>query len=115
MDDEKIRRGIAAYQHEQKVFLRLLRMRGSFTEHEFDSWFNGREWKRPRFRARGITGDTFILGMGMNGGNLWAEMLELLQMMMALGMVATRTENGAVVYLLGANERGQGPATQTND
>lgn len=104
MDNENIKRGIAAYQHEQQMFLRLLRKRGSFTEHEFDSWFRGREWRRPRFRARGITGDTFILGMGMNGGNRWAEMLELLQMMMAIGMVDTRTENGAVVYLLGSND-----------
>jgi hypothetical protein len=56
-------------------------------------------------RARGITGDTFILGMGMNGGNLWAEMLELLQIMVALGMVDTKTENGAVVYSLGANAK----------
>lgn len=103
MDTETIRRGIAAYQHEQKVFLRLLRKRESFTEHEFDLWFRGREWRRPCLRARYITGDTFILGMGMNGGNLWAEMLELLQMMGALGMVDTRTENGAVVYLLGSN------------
>jgi hypothetical protein len=110
MDDKKIRRGIAAYQHEQKVFLRLLRKRGSFTENEFDQWFRGREWKRPRFRAHGITGDTFILGMGMNGGNLWAEMLELLQMMMAIGMVDTRTESGAVVYLLGANVEVTGAA-----
>jgi hypothetical protein len=103
MNNGKLRRGIAAYQKEQTVFVRLLRKRGHFTEHEFDSWFRCREWRRPCFRARGITGDTFILGMGINGGNFWAEMLELLQVMVSLGMVDTRTEDGAVLYLLGAN------------
>lgn len=103
MNDEKLRRGIDAYRHEQKVFLRLLRKRGSFTEHDFDRWLRGREWKRPCSKARYLTGDTFLLGMGMNGGTLWAKMLELLQIMQALGMINTRTENGAVVYLIGSN------------
>lgn len=105
MDEERIKRGISAYQHEQQVFLRLLSRRGSFTEQEFDSWFRGREWRRPVFKSRGITGDTFILGMGVNGGNHWAIMLELLQMMVALGLVDARTKNGAVEYLLGANTK----------
>lgn len=98
MDKSKIESGIAAYEHEQRVFLRLLRKRGSFTETEFDEWFRGREWRRPRMLGRGITGDTFILGMGVNGGNLWAEMLELLQMMVALGAVRTSTVSGKVTY-----------------
>lgn len=102
MDYERTRRGIAEYQYEQKMFLRLLRKRGCFTEHEFDSWFRGRELRRP-LRARRITGDTFVLGFGINGGNLWAEMLDLLQIMMAIGMVYSRRENGAVVYMLGPN------------
>ncbi len=97
---ENIMRGIAAYDHEQRMFMRLLRKRGAFTADEFDSWFQGREWRRPLFRARGITGDTFILGMGRNGGNLWAEMLELLQFMIVLGIVDARTEGGVVVYRL---------------
>ena len=105
MDNKKIERGIAAYNHEQKIFLRLLRKRGSFTEHEFDLWFRVREFRRPRFRAHKITGDTFILGMGtgVNGRNKWTEMLDLLQIMVVIGMVDTRTTNGAVVYLLGNN------------
>jgi len=103
MDKEKIRRGIAAYDHEQKVFLRLLSKRGSFSEKEFDSWFRFREFKRP-LRCLKIDGDTLILGMGINGGNHWAEMLELLQFMVSLGDVSTRTERGMVMYSLGYKE-----------
>ena len=102
MDNEHIKRGIAAYAREQKVFLRLLRKRGSFTESEFDSWFGGREYRRP-LGCHGITGETFILGIGRNGFNRWAEMLELLQIMVRLGDVDTKTERGLVVYSLGAN------------
>lgn len=38
----KLVAGIAAYDHEQRVFVRLLRKRGVFTEREFDAWFRGR-------------------------------------------------------------------------
>ena len=104
MDAEKLRSGIAAYDRDQQVILRLLRKRGSFTELEFDRWFRQREWKRPfRFNHCGITGDTLILGVGANGGNEWARMLELTQCMMALGLVDAKTENGIVVYRLGSN------------
>lgn len=101
MTAPEIERGIAAYEHEQRAFLRLLRKRGSFTAREFDMWFVARKWRRPRFRSTGITGDTFLLGLGINGGNLWAEMLELLQMMVRLGLVdATKDPQGMVVYSL---------------
>ena len=40
------------------------------------------------------------LGMGRNGGNRWAEMLELLQFMVALDIVETNTVHGVVVYSL---------------
>ena len=101
MTAKQLREGIHAYAHQQKVFIRLLQKRGSFTGIEFDAWFRMREWRRPIGR-RGTSGDTFILGLGMNGGNLWAEMLELLQYMVRLGDVNTRTDGGLVVYSLGA-------------
>jgi len=97
---ERVKRGIAAYAHEQAVLIRLLKQRGSFTEIEFDRWFRGREWRRPRFRAHAITGDTFILGIGQNGGNMWAEWLEILQYMAILGVVETSTVDGLVNYRL---------------
>jgi len=101
----KLAAGIAAYEHEQRVFVRLLRKRGSFTECEFDAWFRGREWRRP-MRFRPMTGDTFVLGMGRNGGDKWAEMLELLQVMMRLEMIDAKKKRGVgVVYLLRPNAR----------
>jgi len=99
MDRERVIKGIAAYQHEQEVFIRLLRKKGQFTESEFDKWFIGREWRRP-LKCSPITGDTFILGMGLNGGSKWAEMLELLQIMVALEIVDTDIKDGQVVYSL---------------
>lgn len=99
----KLVAGIAAYEHEQRVFVRLLRKRGSFTEREFDAWFRGREWRRP-MRFRPIGGDTFILGLGCNGGNKWAEMLELLQTMIRLDIIDAKTKRGCgVVYSLRPN------------
>lgn len=96
---ERTINGIAAYKHEQEVFVRLLRAKGKFTEVEFDKWFRGREWRRP-IPFTSITGDAFILGMGINGGNRWAEMLELLQIMIALEIIDTITESGLIVYSL---------------
>lgn len=101
---ERIKRGIAAYAHEQAALTRLLRKRGFFTEKEFDGWLRGREWKRPCFVARGMTGDAFILGIGINGGNLWAEWLEILQYMVVLGVVETSTVDGLVNYRLRSND-----------
>ena len=99
----KLVAGIAAYGYEQKVFTRLLRKRGSFTEREFDQWFCGREWRR-KMRFRPLTGDTFILGIGRNGGNKWAEMLELLQVMARLDIVDMKKKRGVgVVYSLRPN------------
>lgn len=100
MSDDMIRKGIAAYAKEQAVILRLLRKRGKFTELEFDAWLLGREFKRPKFYARAVTGDAFILGMGQNGGSQWAEWLDLMQHMMRIGLITAKTENGLVVYRL---------------
>lgn len=102
---QEIESGLAAYRHERDVFLRLLRKRGSFTERDFDRWFRFREWHRKgRCRVRGIDGDSFMLGIGVNGGNLWAEMLDLLQWMVRLGEVRTSTRGGLVVYSAADNE-----------
>jgi len=106
----KLAAGIAAYEHEQRVFVRLLRKRGSFNEREFDVWFRGRAWRRP-MRFRPLTGDTFILGVGRNGGNRWAEMLELLQVMMRLDMIDAKKQRGVgVVYSLRPNVKLTGNA-----
>ena len=94
----RIRNGIASYAHEQKIILRLLRKYGSFTENDFDRWLKGREYRRPRLRSGGITGDSFLLGLGINGYNEWAWYLDLMQHMMALGLVDAKTENGLIVY-----------------
>jgi hypothetical protein len=96
--NERIRKGIAAYSHEQAILLRLLRKRGSFTEREFDKWFGRREYRRPKLRFLGVTGDTILLGLGQNGFNEWARWLDLMQHMMVLGLIDATTENGVVVY-----------------
>ena len=100
MTDEqryRMERGIAAYAHEQAVLLRALRRFGSFTERDFDRWLGRTPYRRP-FRARFISGDTFVLGFGANGGNDWALWLEVLQYLVCLGFVDTKTENGLIVY-----------------
>ncbi len=104
MDKQKIERGIAAYKHEQRVLLRLLRKRGYFTEHEFDGWFRGREWRRPMKFGPPLTGDTFILGAGQNGGSKWAVMLD------------AKTISGSVIYTKGPNrdrKKPRGPSQTT--
>ena len=95
MNQEQIKKGIAAYAHEQAAILRLLRKRGSFTERDFDKWLLH---KRPKLYRRGITGDTLILGMGANGGTQWALWLDLMQHMMAVGLIDAKKEHGLVVY-----------------
>jgi len=98
---EEIRKGIAAYKYEQQVILRVLRKRGQFSEKEFDQWFKGREFRKCcLLRGPGVTGDSFILGMGINGGNMWARYLDLMQHMMYVGLIDAVTENGMVVYRL---------------
>lgn len=96
---QNIRNGIAAYGYEQRIILRLLRKRGKFTDKEFDSWFKGREYRRP-IRMTPLSNDSFILGIGLNGGNYWAVMLELLQVMICLDMVQVKEDNGRIVYFL---------------
>jgi hypothetical protein len=101
MDKTEIERGIAGYRHQQEVLTRLLRRRGGFTEKDFDRWFQGREFrKRCLLRPHGVTGDSFILGIGANGGNMWAEYLELMQYMIRLGKIDAKKIDGVVKYSL---------------
>jgi hypothetical protein len=102
MTKDEIRKGIAGYKKQQYILLRLIRKSGGLTETKFDELFRGREFrKRPRLSSCGISVDSFILGMGVNGWNLWAKNLELLQMMMAIDLVDThRNENNEIVYTL---------------
>ena len=106
MDADEIRKGIAGYDREQTIILRLLRKLGAFSETQFDRWLKFREYRRPRFYPRAITGDTFILGMGVNGGNQWATWLELMQMMIRLGLIETYTEDGRIWYRLSSLQKG---------
>lgn len=98
---DRIRKGIAGYAREQAIILRLLRKKGgSFTEKDFDRWLRLREYRRPRFYPRAITGDMLILGIGVNGGNQWATWLDLMQHMMYLGLIDAKKKDGMIVYTL---------------
>ncbi len=101
---KRLQSGIAAYSHEQAVLLRLLRRKKRLTEHEFDRIFNrAAGFSAPLTRRFPMTDDSFILGAGDERD--WAKWLELAQIMMALGMIAAKEENGMVVY--GAVEESQ--------
>lgn len=98
-DHEAVKQGIAAYAHEQEVLLRLIRKPGGLPESKFDRLFLGREWKRRTCIRSGITGDSFLLGLGRNGGTEWAFYLDLLQHMIALELVGTILgDNEEIVY-----------------
>ena len=98
---EYLKKGIADYSHEQKLLLRLIRMSNGLTQTKFDELFMDIEC-RKRVKLRGIpTMHSFILGMGINGGNEWAWHLDLLQIMMEIGLVDTkRNEKNEIVYIL---------------
>jgi len=102
MNKKEIEKGIAAYKYEQEVLLRLIRKTNGLTERKFDKLFHGRELrKRTRLRRSGLYGDSFILGVGMNGGTMWAEYLDLLQYMVLSGLVDTkRNKRNEIVYIL---------------
>lgn len=95
----EIIQGIAAYDREQRIFIRLLRRFKCITEHDFDGLFDLKTpFGKPMRFFLGITGDTFILG-GMHLGD-WAGWLELVQYMMFIGTVDTTTIDGTIVYHL---------------
>ncbi len=94
-----IRRGLAAYTHEQEVLLRLIRKLGGLTESKFDELFLGRGMRRPT-PPRPISGDSYLLGGLLQCE--WSRHLELLQYMVSLGDVTTtRDADGELIYLSG--------------
>ena len=102
MNKNDSKNGIAAYQREQAVLLRLIKMTGGLTESKFDSLFRGREYRRP-MKLRPMLGDSFILGIGSNGFSEWAWQLDLLQHMIVVGIVdAVITNDGEIAYVIPA-------------
>ena len=104
---KNLNKGIAAYAHEREVLLRLLRKRGSFTSKQFDLWFRkgrekhqGKRMMRYGSRFQWFDNNTFILGAGINGSSYWARMLNLLQIMLDIGEVDVRRDDGVIVYFL---------------
>ena len=101
MNKDEIRKGIECYKHEQQVLLRLIRKSGGLTASKFDKLFQGREFKkRTKLHKHGLSGDSFILGIGANGFNMWSENLDLLQRMIAVDLVDTvRNKKDEIVYV----------------
>ncbi len=102
--NEKMRKGLKAYSHEQAILLRLIRKHKGLHQDKFDQIFGKRVGfggKYHRVRRRGIAGDAFLLGIGINGGTEWAWWLDLLQHMMVIEPINTkRDENGKLIYFL---------------
>ena len=103
---QAIKAGIAPYDYEQRVLLRLLRFKGgSFTSEEFDRWFS--KFPKPRWmRARYYPPDSFfMLGTDKDGFSHWKLWLELLQHLALLGMVKIDPIGpGGLTYILTGEE-----------
>lgn len=95
-DEERVRGGIAAYEHEQCVLKRLLRKTGGFSSVQFDQWFNAPRWHKPLPDCR-IEGDSFLLCGSLGDRNWW---LSLLQLMVSLGDVHAARRGNHMVYWL---------------
>lgn len=91
--------GIRAYGYQQRVLLRLLRRHGPLHQDGFDRLFH-----RKRFPPVFFTGETFVLGFCQNPSD-WAKWLQLLQIMVAIGLVNQRGETGEIEYFLPEPER----------
>lgn len=118
-DKERIRKGIAAYSHEQEVILEVIRENGGkLTQQEFDAEFqsfietetidkDGRRKvtsrRNPRQFSTLLSEDAFILGGFMQGS--WGKWLELLQCMRELGIVESTGKSPNVVYQLPEKEK----------
>lgn len=101
METKEIKRGIAAYHKEQAVLLRLIRLTKGLSVTRFDGLFRGREYRNKGVFLHPMTGDSFILGAGQNGFSEWAWQLDLLQHMMAIGLVDTaQNDRDEIVYIL---------------
>lgn len=100
-DRKRIEEGIAEYKHEQQVLLRLLRKKGgAFTEHQFDRWFRRLSRRRCYPKTFCPFGrNTFLLGIGARPRSAWTFMLDLLQHMVALGLVEVKRDRFIVYYL----------------
>lgn len=96
LDEDEIRRGIAAYKYEQNMLLRLIRLKKGLSSDDFDRLFSGVRFTR-RLRMRPVSGDSFLLG-GMNGEHSWQWWLELLQHMVRLDLVDVRMVRGKLTY-----------------
>lgn len=109
----KIRKGIEAYEYEQKVLLRILRKHGELSAPEFDRIFKGckkRKWpdgtvelckRKIHFLSKWPDEGTYIIGGFMP--TEWSKWLHLTQMMIPLGLVSRRIEDGIAYYSLGDN------------
>ena len=101
---EEIKNGIVAYDREQKVLLRLIRLTKGLTQTRFDELFYNRRLGGPKFmyiNHHGISGDGFLLGGMWGESNPWSWNLDLLQHMMTVGLIDTkRNEKDEIVYIL---------------
>lgn len=99
----EIKSGIADYHREQEILLKLIRLTKGLTQTRFDELFRVRELggaKQAMLSHHGISGDSFFGGM-MGESNPWSWYLDLLQHMMAVGLVDTkRNEEDEIVYIL---------------
>ena len=104
MTKEEILHGIRCYSHQQKVLRKLIGRHGEMSEELFDRIFMGIETRKPRkARFSPVYGDCFVLGLGINGGTMWAEYLEILQYMVSAELVdAYRRDDGLIYYRLSA-------------
>ena len=94
---DAVRKGLAAYDHEQRLLLRYLRRYGSFTGRQFDRWFYSSRRCMGWMAQAGITGNTFLLG---GTGHTRDAMLHLMQFMIGLGDIVTACPDDEVVYFL---------------
>lgn len=108
MNAKDIRKGIAAYEHERAVLLRVIRRHGgSLPHYTFDRIFGdfrpetsaggATVMRRRRIKIRFIPKETsFILGSLSQGE--WSKWLDLLQHMVRAGDVKTSTIGGVHYY-----------------
>lgn len=94
----RITKGIEGYYREKQVLIRLIRKLNVMSASKFDELFMGREFRRPTGGCRTASGDSFILGMCINGISYWSFNLDLLQKMVLIGLVETFTKNEQVHY-----------------
>lgn len=105
---DEIRQGIAAYEKEQAVLLRVLRKHGEISDRDFDRIFGDIRYRpradgtavvyprRGKVRFCAFKPESFILG-GMSYGD-WAKWLDLTQHMARVGLVKIRAQGGRVYY-----------------